>query len=142
MNSRHLSVRVDESLSQRLEVEARRERQSVSELAREVIEEGLRMRDHPGIVFRPGPVGRRAAVLRGPDVWQIIMAYQQSTEAGDEDVEGFVAELAVLERSEVQDALRYYAEFRQEIDDWIREEYEEEDRAYAAWLREQEVAAR
>jgi hypothetical protein len=139
MNSRHLSLRIEESLGERLGVEARREKQTVSELARELIEEGLRMRNHPGIVFRPGPAGRRAALLRGPDVWQVIMGYNDSKEAGDDPVK-YVCEVADLHPFEVDEALKYYAEFPDEIDEWIREEIEEEEQGYAAWLREQQVA--
>ena len=30
--------------------------------------------EHPGIVIRPGPIGWRAALLDGPDVWEVIAA--------------------------------------------------------------------
>jgi hypothetical protein len=33
-----------------------------SRTAERLIDEGLRMEDHPGIVFRDGPAGRRAAL--------------------------------------------------------------------------------
>jgi hypothetical protein len=29
---------------------------------------------HPGIVMRPGPTGPRAALVDGPDVWEVIAA--------------------------------------------------------------------
>lgn len=31
-------------------------------------------REHPGIITRPGPTGPRAALLDGPDVWEVIAA--------------------------------------------------------------------
>ena len=56
----------------RLKAEATAHRRSASGLAEELIEEGLRMRRHPLIVFRHGPAGRRAAVLGGPDIAEVI----------------------------------------------------------------------
>ena len=34
------------------------------------VDEGTRMDEHPGIVFRGGPTGPRAALAGGPDVWE------------------------------------------------------------------------
>ena len=67
MASRHLSVRLPEDALDHLDAESRRSGASRSELAKTLIEEGLRMREHPGVVFRPGPAGRRAALADGPD---------------------------------------------------------------------------
>jgi hypothetical protein len=30
------------------------------------------MSDHPGVIFKDGPSGRRAALGYGPDIWEII----------------------------------------------------------------------
>src|SRR5258705_4510767 len=38
----------------------------------ELIYEGLRARRHPLVGFRDGASGRRAALVGGPDVWEII----------------------------------------------------------------------
>ena len=72
MASPHLSIRVDPKTLDQLDKASRRDGMSRSELAKTLIEEGLRMRAHPGIVFRPGPTGRRAALARGPDVWEVM----------------------------------------------------------------------
>ncbi len=43
------------------------------ELLDELIEESVRMREHPGIGFKGGPAGRRAWVMgTGLDVWEMI----------------------------------------------------------------------
>ncbi len=43
------------------------------EVLDELIEESVRSREHPGIVFKGGPAGRRAAVAgTGLDVWEIV----------------------------------------------------------------------
>jgi hypothetical protein len=49
-----------------------------SRLAERHIDEGMRLEDHPGIVFRDGPAGRRAGLAAGPDVWEVIAATRAS----------------------------------------------------------------
>ena len=68
----------------------------------------------PGIVFRDGPVGRRPAVHGGPDVWEVIQVFL----AEDRDAAA-VAESLCLRRDQVDAAVAYYDEHREEIDDWI-----------------------
>ena len=36
------------------------------------MDEALRTEEHPGITFRAGPTGRRAGLVGGPDVWEVI----------------------------------------------------------------------
>jgi hypothetical protein len=36
-----------------------------------------------GIVFRDGPAGRRAVVIGGPDVWEVIAAARSAPERGE-----------------------------------------------------------
>src|ERR1700722_8391319 len=68
-----LSVRFHRSdVLERLKVEALSRSVSTSALAEELIEEGLRLRRHPLIVFRHGVSGRRAGLVDGPDVWEVI----------------------------------------------------------------------
>src|SRR5580704_12634931 len=47
---------------------------SMSSAANRLVDEALRMAEHPGIIFRSGPTGRRAALVGGPDVWEVIRA--------------------------------------------------------------------
>ena len=115
MTSRHLSLRVDTELLERLERESRLTNQNRSELAKTLIDEGLRMTSHPGIVFRPGPTGRRAALVRGPDAWELVRFHSVSGLRGDEAI-ARTAEAAAVSTTEVRSALRYYSEFPEEID--------------------------
>ena len=75
------------------------------------------MDEHPGIVFVEGPAGRRPALAsrRGLDVWQVI-----STLHDNDGNVGDTADVLRLPESEVRGALAYYADYRGEIDDWIR----------------------
>ncbi len=55
---------------------------SASGLAQRLIDEGLRMAEHPGVVFKDEPSGRRAALAYGPDVWEVIMFLREVDERG------------------------------------------------------------
>lgn len=131
MVSKHLSVRVDDELLQDLEEECRKSGQSRSAVAKRFLEEGLRMARHPGIVFRPGPTGRRPALAAGPDVWVLGRYFR---EGGPPPVEAIADELA-LRVDQVEAAARYYDEFREEIDAWLDRLDAEADRAEAEWRR-------
>ena len=98
------------------------------------------MEDHPGIVFRDGPAGRRAAVAGGPDVWEVIETLKDTGLAGEQAIAA-TAEWGVLTHAQVHAAVRYYADFRDEVDARILHNSEEADRQRAAWVREQEALA-
>jgi hypothetical protein len=51
---------------------------SMSSTANRLVDEGLRMIDHPGVVFRDGPTGRRAGLVAGPDVWEVVRAVKSA----------------------------------------------------------------
>lgn len=135
--SQHLSVRMDEEVLARLDSESRRIGRSRSWLAKQLLDEGLRMERHPGIVFRSGPAGRRAGLMSGPDVWEVVRAA-----IGDENTREDIADQIGLTHEQIGVALRYYAEYRDEIGAWIRMVDEEAERAEADWRREQEILAR
>src|SRR2546429_2318511 len=103
-----LSIRFDERLLARL----RRRVQATpgatpSGLAERLVDEGLRMAEHPGIVFKDGPTGRRAALALGPDVWEVARVVRELDERGDRALEG-AADLLALPRERIDVALRYY----------------------------------
>ena len=141
MASRHFSIRLEDEAFQRLEAESRRSGRTRSEVAKSVLDEGLRMREHPGIVFRPGPAGRRPGLAGGPDIWEVARVLRGVAERTD-DVVPETVDLTGLHRTQVEVALRYYADYRDEIDDWIARLDEIAERAEAAWLREQELLHR
>lgn len=138
MSSRHLSVRLEEETFERLEAESRRVGQSRSQLARTLLNEGLRMETHPGIIFRSGPAGRRPGLAGGPDIWEVVRAFK-GVEAQGENALRRTAKLTGLTLEQLRVVLRYYADYRDEIDDWVRRAEEEATRAEAAWRREQEI---
>ena len=59
MTQRSRGIRVSEPLAADIEREARRRQRSWSAIAAELLDEAIRMRRAPGIVFADGPAGRR-----------------------------------------------------------------------------------
>ena len=87
-------------------------------LAQRYVEEGMRADRHPGIVFRDGPAGRRAVVVGGPDVWEIVAAAQSAPERGEALVEA-LAERVGVSSARIRTAIRYYAEYPDDVDRFV-----------------------
>ena len=51
---------------------------SISAMTNQLVDEGLRGQEHPLVVFRDGPTGRRARLVPGPDVWEVINAVRSA----------------------------------------------------------------
>lgn len=134
------SIRMSKSTLDRLDRGARRRGEAKARTAERLIDEGLRMEDHPGIVFRDGPTGRRAALAGGPDVWEVVETLQGCGVTGEEAVQATAA-WGSLSAAQVRTAVRYYADFRSEVDERIARNREEADRLQAAWEREQAALA-
>ena len=96
------------------------------------------MEAHPGIVFRDGPTGRRAALAAGPDVWQIIPLLRGLRGSLEERIAETAEQLWLTER-QVRAVSRYYAEFTDEIDAEIAENDEATEREFAAWENERKL---
>jgi hypothetical protein len=103
-------------------LDARSERlgQSKARVAERLIEEGLRIEELPGIVFRSGPTGRRAGLAGGPDIWEIVRDLKAASEEGVADPIRSVAHIGGLDRSAVELAANYYAAYPDDIDERIR----------------------
>ncbi len=110
------SFRLPPDMVKRLDVRAAMQGTTRTSLAEQYLEEGLRLVEHPGIRFADGPAGRRAAVVGGPDVWEIVMVLKAN--AGDVHE---VASLLNLPATRVQIALDYYLTYTEEIDAWLAE---------------------
>src|SRR6266576_4213473 len=96
-----LSIRFSPSLLARLRQRANAMTgASAAGLAQRLIDEGLRMADHPGVIFKDGPSGRRAALAFGPDVWEIVKFLREVDERGGAAVAA-AAEVLGLDESKV-----------------------------------------
>lgn len=112
--------------------------ESISAVGERLIDEGLRMEAHPGVVFRGGPSGRRAGLAAGPDVWEIVGLMRDITGSVEERAVRVAAQLG-LAASQVRTASRYYAEFTDEIDAEIAQNDEITDLELAVWENERRL---
>lgn len=131
-------IRIRKETLQTLRERSHGSGEPIARLAERYIEEGLRADRHPGIFFREGPAGRRAVVVGGPDVWEIVSAARSAPEKGEALVPALAERLGIGE-SKIRAAIRYYAEFPEEIDDWIAANDAEAERLQAALAREREL---
>lgn len=110
----NVSVRLDEALAERLRLRARAAGESLSDRLRRYAEEGARRDEHPLITFRDGPTGRRAAVVGGPDVWEIAMWIEDLS--AEENPAAVLAAEQNLARALIDAALRYRDAYPEEVE--------------------------
>lgn len=109
----NVSVRLDDRLAEKMRLRARAAGETLSDRLRRYAEEGARHDEHPMITFRDGPSGRRAGLIGGPDVWEIVM---WSDDLGDvEDPARELAADGLVTRPQVDAALHYRSAYPEEI---------------------------
>lgn len=103
------------------------------------------MTEHPGVVFRAGTTGRRAALAGGPDVWEVIRAIKsaQAAEPGlrGDDLLSMVSDNTGVAVRLVSTAVRYWASYPDEVDAEIAAADAAEKAAEQAWLRQRQLLA-
>jgi len=109
-----VSTRYPRETLTRLDRRADAEGHSRSTLIQRYVAEGIEMDEHPGIVFRSGPAGRRPGLVSGPDVWEVVAVHRSF-----DDVQR-AADWLDQPASTIEIALRYYEGHQAEIDEWIR----------------------
>lgn len=94
------------------------------------------MQSHRRVHFIAAETGeRRAALLDGPEVWTVAEAWLEHT-PGDRDA-STVGDAIGLSPAQVEAALAYWADYREEIDGVIERHHAAQDEALAAWERRQ-----
>ncbi len=115
----------------------------MSSAANRLVYEGLRMTEHPGIVFRDGPTGRRAGLVAGPDVWEIVRAVRSARTAepdlAEEPLLRLVADNAGIPLRLLRTAVHYWAAYPGEIDAEIDTAAVAEQTVEQTWVREREL---
>src|SRR5579859_4396690 len=118
---------------------------SLSSAANRLVDEALRMTEHPGVVFRAGPTGRRAALAGGPDVWEVIRAVKSGhgAEPGlrGNDLLTMVSDNTGIPVRLLSTAVRYWAAYPDEVDAEIAAADAAEEAAEQGWLRERQLLA-
>ena len=110
------SVRLDSGLLARVKKLGVREGLTASQLVERFVEEGVRAAELPGIVFRPGPAGRRAGLYGGPDVWEIVRDVRAARDAGANDPIAAVVRSTDLGEEQVRLALAYHTRYPHDVD--------------------------
>lgn len=113
------SFRISATAKAALAARAQSDGMSATALLEQLITEGVRTLDHPGIVFRGLAHSRRAALAGGPDVWELVARLREL----DGPVERRVQELsdeAGLPAQVVRVALDYAAAHPDEVESRIR----------------------
>lgn len=108
------SLRLSSDLLREIQTCARQSARPSSYVVSTLLEEGLRQRRCPGIVFTDGPTGRRATVAgSGIDVWEVIRAFR----ACGEDLKALARALPHLSRRQIEAALHYARCYPKEIEE-------------------------
>lgn len=107
------------------------------------VDEGLRMDEHPGIAFRDGPSGRRAILVGGPDVWEVIREVRATRHTNprltDQAVLDLVVENSGVSRLMIDTALAYRAAYPDEVDAHVADADRAEAEGLAAFERTREL---
>jgi hypothetical protein len=113
-----VSVRLEADTYRGARELARRTSRSLSSVVSELVEEALRMRKHPGIIFSGPPANREPRVEgSGLEVWQVIEVYR----ACEQNVERARQVLTHFSERQFDAALGYYRSYPEEIDALIAE---------------------
>jgi hypothetical protein len=119
---------------------------SLSSASNRLVDEALRMYEHPLITFKDGPAGRRARLVGGPDVWEVIGAVRSvrdgEPELAGEEVLAVVAETSGVPMPFLRAALAYWGDFPEEVDAFLDRARAEAAQARANWERQQELLGR
>jgi hypothetical protein len=126
------NVRFPDTLDKALADYARQAGAKKSSVVVGAVREWLRMQAHPGVVFVSTVTGeRRAGLSAGPQVWTVAEAWRQH--GTGERTPAVVADALGLSIADVEVALSYWGDFRDEIDDLIERHHVSQDEALRTW---------
>ncbi|OHE59810.1 MAG: hypothetical protein A2Z47_02255 [Thermodesulfovibrio sp. RBG_19FT_COMBO_42_12] len=115
MSTIQRSFRIKEPILQ--EIDKIRKNRPANALANELLEEALKMRRCPGIIFSEGVSGRRARIAgTGVEVWEVINEYQIL----GENIKSLEKALPHLTERQLVAALNYYRYYPEEINELIQ----------------------
>lgn len=140
------SVRFDPEVARRLAAfVATHPGLSASAATNLLVDEALRSQEHPLVVFRDGPAGRRARLVGGPDVWEVVRAVRNAREAEPDldadDVIALVEETAGVATHLVRAAVDYWADHPIDVEAWVTRADADSMAAEERWHREQRLLA-
>ena len=107
-----VSVRLQKATEDKVRVIATLERRSFAETVRLLTEEAIKTREFPDVMFTNGPTGRRATLVGGPDVWEVLEPYVVAGRRWPALKESYPD----LDAALLNVAVRYYESYPDEID--------------------------
>jgi len=125
--ARPTSFRLPEDLLEQLDREADASGASVTSLVASLLSEGINTRRFPGVIYRDGPTGRRAGLVAGPDIWEVIRAVGTANGRGEKRLHA-VADSTGLALSKIRLAVDFYSAHPDEIDRRIQADDREAER--------------
>ena len=112
------SLRLPLETMKEIEQMAKEAGQDFSNITKDLLQEAIKLRRCPGILFAQGTSGRRARVAgTGIEVWEIIATYRSLKQ----DLKRLQKVYHWLSREQLRAALGYYAAYPQEMDQLIEE---------------------
>lgn len=133
------SLRMDDATHTELLEHADRLDANASQLVNRFVKEGLRMDKHPGVMFKTTTQGRRAAVLAAHPGLQVIDVI--GTWRTEKQDAARAARYLHIDQEEVEAVLRYYADYRDDVDRDLRDHLDAQ-RNYRRVLEQREAQAR
>jgi uncharacterized protein (DUF433 family) len=112
------SLRLPAETTKEIEQMAKETGQDFSNVTKDLLEEAIKMRRCPGIIFAEGTSGRRARIAgTGIEVWEVIAVYKSVKE----DFKRLKKAYHWLSGEQLKAALGYYAIYPKEIDRLIEQ---------------------
>ena len=132
---------LDPAVKSRLERQAAAEGITERALLERLVTEGLDTLHHPGVVYRDGPTGRRAALAVGSDISEIASALRHTTGSPEERVAA-LAEQFDLHPRHIRTAIDFAATHREIIEEQITANDQAAERARELAFRRADLMAR
>jgi len=118
MSTIQKSIRIQEKTLKEIEQISRDSGKEFSAVANELLEEAVRMKRCPGIIFTEGTAGRRARIAgTGIEVWEVIATYKGVAE----DFVRLRLAYHWLTEQQLRAATGYYLIYKEEIDRLIKQ---------------------
>ena len=112
------SLRLPPETMNEIERMAKETGQDFSNVTKDLLEEAIKMRRCPGILFAEGTSGRRARVAgTGIEVWEVIADYKSLSQ----DLKRLRKTYHWLSNEQIKAALGYYTAYPNEIDQLIKQ---------------------
>lgn len=137
---RPTSFRLPPGLLDRLDAEAAAGGLTTTALVACVLAEGLKTRRFPGVIYRDGPTGRRAALAGGPDIWEIVRAIKSAHGSSEQRIRAVARERAIA-AAKVRLAVEFYASYPDEIDARLADDDRAAEQAHELIERREQLFA-